>query len=66
MRLGEKEEWAVLIINEEQVPTVASAAKKFCKIKMEKRLVESVKMETISWTLQKNVMAEAKLQWLPE
>lgn len=63
-RLGEKEKgWAVLV--EERVPAVASAADKFCKIKMEKYLVESVKMET-SMTLQKNIMAEAKLLWPPE
>lgn len=64
-RLGEKGE-GLGGISEERVPAVASAADKFCKIKMEKYLVESVKMETTAWTLQKNIMAEAKLLWPPE
>lgn len=53
-------------ISEERVPAVASAADQFCKIKMKQRLVESVKMETTVWTLQKNIMAETRLLWLPE
>lgn len=53
-------------IHEERVPTAASAAEKFCNVRMEKRLVESVNMETIPRTLQKNVMAEARLQEVPE
>lgn len=53
-------------ISEGRVPAVASAADKFCKIKMKKYLVESVKMETTAWTLQKNIMAEAKLLWPQE
>ena len=53
-------------ISEERVPVVASAVDQFCKIKMKKRLVESVKMETTVWTLQKNILAETKLLWLPE
>lgn len=40
---------------------VASPAEKFCKIK-----IELVKMETFSWKLQKNVMANTKLQWALE
>ena len=53
-------------INEEGVPSSGKCSRRFCKMKTEKQLVKSVKMETISWTLQKNILADAKLQWAPE
>lgn len=53
-------------IPEERVPAMANAADKFCKMKMKKRLVESVKVETTAWTLQRNITAQAELLRLPE
>lgn len=53
-------------INEEGAPSSGKCSRRFCKMKTEKHLVKSVKMETISWTLQKNILADAKLQWAPE
>lgn len=52
-------------IPEERVPAMASVVDKFCKMKMKKHLVESVKVETTAWTLQKNITAEAELLRLP-
>lgn len=47
-------------------PAGASTTERFCKVKMEKHLVQPGKMKTTARTLQKSVEAEAKLQEMPE